>query len=98
MAIGLVLPQFGLVGSGVLFTSDKNEERLAGVLAIVEGIDFAAYERNGIVHVVSRRGEATIENARRVSLSSNERHPLDLLSIIQQIANERNGADGVHQR
>jgi len=32
----LVLPQFGLVGSAVLFTREKNEERLAGVLATLE--------------------------------------------------------------
>lgn len=91
----VVLPQFGLVGSGVLFTSDKNEERLAEVLAIVEGIDFAAYERNGIVHVVSRRGEATIEKrGDEYRYLPTKGDPLDLLSIIQQIANERNGADG----
>ena len=95
----MVLPQFGLVGSGVLFTSDKNEERLAGVLAIVEGIDFAAYERNGIVHVVSRRGEATIEKrGDEYRYLPTKGDPLDLLSIIQQIANERNGAEGIHQR
>ena len=57
----MVLPQYGLVGSGVLFTREKNEERLAGVLATLEGIDFVIYERNGIVHVANRRGEATIE-------------------------------------
>lgn len=91
----VVLPQFGLVGSAVLFTRDKNEERLAGVLAPLEGIDFVTYERNGIVHVANRRGEATIEkrgDAYRYFAIKGD--PLDLLSITQQTANQRNGADG----
>lgn len=91
----VVLPQFGLVGSGVLFTRDKNEERLAGVLATLEGIDFAAYERNGIVHVLNRRGEATIEKrGDEYRYLPTKGDPLDLLSIVQQSANARNGADG----
>jgi len=87
----VVLPQFGLVGSAVLFTRDKNEERLAGVLATLEGIDFVTYERNGIVYVANRRGEATIE--KRVDeyrYSPIKGDPLDLLSIVKQ----QNGADG----
>lgn len=91
----VVLPQFGLVGSGVLFTTEKNEERLAGVLATVEGIDFVAYERNGIVHVVSDRGEATIEKrGDEYRYLPTKGDPLDLLSTIQQVGNERNGAGG----
>ena len=91
----VVLPQFGLVGSGVLFTRDKNEESVAGVLAIVEGVDFAAYERNKKVHVVSRRGEATIEKrGDEYRYLPTKGDPLDLISIAQQSANERNGAGG----
>ena len=91
----VVLPQFGLVGSGVLFTKDKNEERLAGVLATLEGIDFVAYERNGLVHVVSRRGEATIEKRDdEYRYLPTKGDPLDLSLILQQSANERNGNDG----
>jgi hypothetical protein len=90
----VVLPQFGLVGSGVLFTKDKNEERLAGVLAALEGIDFVTYERNGIVHVANRRGEATIEKrGDEYRYLATKGDPLDLLSITQT-ANGRNGADG----
>ena len=88
----VVLPQFGLVGSAVLFTRDKNKERLAGVLATVEGIDFVAYERSGIVHVASRLGEATIERRgdeyRYVAMKGD---PLDLVSITPH---QQNGADG----
>ena len=91
----VVLPQYGLVGSGVLFTREKNEERLAGVLATVEGIDFVVYERNGIVHVANRRGEATIEKrGDQYRYLATKGDPLDLLSIIQQIAKEPNGAGG----
>ena len=90
----VVLPQFGLVGSGVLFTKDKNEERLAAVLATLEGIDFVTYERNGIVHVANRRGEATIEKRDdKYRYLATKGDPLDLLSIAQN-ANGRNGADG----
>lgn len=88
----VVLPQFGLVGSAVLFTRDKNEERLAEVLATLEGVDFVTYERNGVVHVASRRGEATIEkrgDAYRYFAAKGD--PLDLLSIMKQ---QQNGADG----
>ena len=88
----IVLPQFGLVGSAVLFTRDKNEERVAHVLGTVEGVDFVAYEQNGIVHVVNPQGTATIEKRdgayRYLPLNGD---PLDLLSII---ANQRNGSDG----
>ena len=90
----LVLPQFGLVGSGVFFTRDKNEERLANVLATLKGVDFVTYERNGKVYVVNRRGQATIEkrgDEYRYLPTSGD--PLDLLSITQN-ANGRNGADG----
>ena len=91
----LVLPQFGLVGSAVLFTREKNEERLAGVLATLEGIDFVTYERDGIVHVANRRGQATIEKRndeyRYLAVKGD---PLDLLSIAQQTSNHRNGAVG----
>ena len=68
-----------------MFTRENNEERLAAVLATLEGIDFATYERNGIVHVVSRRGEATIEkrgDEYRYAVMKGD--PLDLLSLTHQ--------------
>lgn len=81
----VVLPQFGLVGSAVLFTRENNEERLAAVLATLEGIDFATYERKGIVHVVNRRGEATIEKrGEEYRYSVLKGDPLDLLSLTNQ--------------
>lgn len=87
----VVLPQFGLVGSAVLFTRDKNEERLSKVLATLEGVDFIAYEQNGVVYVVNRNGEATIEKrGEEYRYSAIKGDPLDLQLITQQ----RNGADG----
>jgi hypothetical protein len=86
----VVLPQFGLVGSAVLFTRDKNEDRLAGVLATLDGVDLVTYERNGVVNVVNRYGLATIEKSgNKYRYSAIKGDPLDLLSISQG-----NGADG----
>lgn len=84
----VVLPQFGLVGSAVLFTRERNEDRLAAVLATLEGVDFATYERNGIVNVVSRRGEATIEKrGEEYRYSVLKGDPLDLLSLTKHRQN-----------
>jgi hypothetical protein len=58
-ARSVVFPQFGLIGCAVLFTQEENEERVAQAAA--EGVDFAAYERAGTVHVVGRAGRATVE-------------------------------------
>ncbi len=88
----VVLPQFGLVGSAVLFTRDRNEERLAEVLATLEGVDFVTYEQDGVVHIASRKGEATIERRgdeyRYLAIQGD---PLDLLSFTNH---QQNGADG----
>ena len=91
----VVLPQFGLVGSAVLFTRDKNEERLSEVLAPLKGVDFVAYEADGIVHVSNRRGNATIEKrGDEYRYSAKKGDPLDLLAFTQQTANHQNGAGG----
>jgi hypothetical protein len=91
----VILPQFGLVGSAVLFTREKNEERLANRLATLEGIDFVTYEQNGIVYVLNHRGRATIEksgNQYRYLATTGD--PLNLLSVTQQTGSKRNGANG----
>ncbi|MGH9881783.1 MAG: hypothetical protein ACRD6N_10135 [Pyrinomonadaceae bacterium] len=83
----VVLPQFGLVGSAVLFTNEKNEERLATVLAAVEGVDFTTYERDGIVYVASKDGEATIEKREdQYRYLTTKGDPLGLLPITHQLA------------
>lgn len=90
----VVLPQFGLVGSAVLFTRDKNEKRLSGVLATIEGVDFVAYEADGIVHVGNRRGNATIEKrGDEYRYVAKKGDPLDLLAFTQQ-TDHQNGTDG----
>jgi hypothetical protein len=90
----VVLPQYGLVGSAVLFTRDKNEERLGAVLATLEGVDFVAHEADGIVHVANRRGNATIEKrGDEYRYFAKKGDPLDLLALTQQ-TNHQNGADG----
>lgn len=89
----VVFPQYGLIGSGVLFTREKNEERLAGVLATLEGVDFVTYERNGIVHVANKQGEAVIEKRQdEYRYLPTKGDPLDLVSLIGQVV--RDGGDG----
>ncbi len=86
----VVLPQFGLVGSAVLFTKEENEERLSQVLATVDGVDFVAYEQKGMVHVANRRGEGTIEKCgEEYRYVASKGDPLELLSLTP-----RNGNDG----
>ncbi len=57
----VVFPRFGLIGCALLFTREANEERLARAVAQARGVDFAVYESNGVVYVISRAGRATIE-------------------------------------
>ncbi len=91
----VVLPQFGLVGSAVLFTRETNEARLTEVLATLEGVDFVAYEADGIVHVSNRRGNATIEKrGDEYRYSAKTGDPLDLLAFTRQTANLQNGTQG----
>ena len=90
----VVLPQYGLVGSAVLFTRDKNEERLARILATLKGVDFVTYEGNGIVHVLNRRGDATIEKrGDEYRYSAMKGDPLGLMPFAAD-GRSSNGADG----
>lgn len=57
----VVLPQFGLIGCAVLFTTEANEAKLAQAAATAHGVDFAAYEKSGVVQLVASNGTATIE-------------------------------------
>lgn len=85
----VVIPQFGLVGAAVLFTHDANEPRLAKAAATIEGIDFAVFEKDGIAHVISQRGEATIEKlGNRYRYRATQGDPLDLLPIVQQFGKQ----------
>ncbi len=91
----VVLPQFGLIGCAALFTKESNESRVAEALGDVGGVDFAAYETNGVVHVISQNGRATIE--RRNEDHFKENHfkyvaeagdPLGLSDVMRRLAAE----------
>lgn len=92
----VVLPQFGLVGSAAIFTKERNEARLSEVAAKVQGVDFAAYENNGIAHVVSREGAGVIERRENTFRYRAERgDPLGLLVAARDLAAQgRADADG----
>ncbi|HEX8774982.1 MAG TPA: hypothetical protein VF735_15515 [Pyrinomonadaceae bacterium] len=57
----VVMPQYGLVGCAVLFTRESNEARLAQAMSEAKGVDIAAYEKGGVVHIIARTGRAVIE-------------------------------------
>ncbi len=82
----IVFPQFGLVGSAVLFTRAANEPRLARVAASVEGVDFASYEKEGIVYIFSHKGEATIEKrGQRYRYNMVKGDPLGMLTVTKTL-------------
>lgn len=83
----VVLPQFGLIGCALLFTREANEPRLARTTAGVEGVDFAAYEKEGIVYVLSRDKEATIEKRLgRYRYKMTTGDPLDLNGVVHSLS------------
>ena len=91
----VVIPQFGLIGAVVLFTNEANEQRLASMTASIEGIDFAAYEREGIVHLVSSDGHATIERrGTEYRYRAAKGDPLQLLPVVHVLAGQTKATDG----
>ncbi len=92
-ARSVVLPQFGLIGCALMFTEEENEARLAGVAAQARGVDFAMYERGGIVRVVGRGGAAKIERRGdrfRYQIESGD--PLELKAVAADLK-ERDKSD-----
>jgi len=88
-AKSVVLPQFGLVGCGVLFTQESNEARLAETLAKIRGVDFAAYGNDGAVHILSCDGRASItRRGDRYRYESSQGDPLGLKTIARQLVAE----------
>ncbi len=82
----VVMPQFGLVGCAVLFTNETNEARLATSLIRVRGVDFAAFEKSGVVFVINRHGEARIERrGDRLRYLSERGDPVELNSIVAEL-------------
>jgi len=85
----VVLPQFGLIGCALLFTRDANEARLAQLTAGIRGVDFAVYEKDGVVHVLGRGGAAVIERRGekfRYGLESGD--PLELKDVSERLKRE----------
>ncbi len=83
----VVLPQYGLIGSAVLFTKETNEARLAKAIAEVRGVDFAAYETGGIVYILAHNAVATIERRGESFRYRTEKgDPLNLGFIIREMA------------
>jgi hypothetical protein len=82
----VVFPQYGLIGSAVLFTDESNEARLAQATAMVKGVDFAAYEKGGIVHLLAQSGAATIERrGDRFRYRAERGDPLGMDAITRQL-------------
>lgn len=82
----VVLPQFGLVGCAVMWTQESNEARLATVASRVRGVDFAAYEKDGVVFVLDEEGSATLERrGERFRYRATHGDPLELSTIIESL-------------
>jgi hypothetical protein len=83
----VVFPQYGLIGCALLFTTEDSEPKVADAVANVRGVDFAAYEHDGVVHVTSRGGGATIERqGDRFRYRTTDGDPLQLASVLLQLA------------
>lgn len=82
----VVFPQFGLVGCAVMWTREENEARLAEAVARARGVDFAAYEQAGVVHIVGAAGRALIEgHGGRLSYRLITGDPLELKSVLEDL-------------
>ncbi|MFN7947520.1 MAG: hypothetical protein U0Z53_19380 [Blastocatellia bacterium] len=90
---GIVLPKYGLIGSGALFTAAENKAAVAEISARVPGIDFAAYVApndgdadSRCIIVVSRRGTARLTSEpHRFRYEAISGDPLELNPIIQNL-------------
>ncbi len=90
----VVLPKYGLIGCGALFTAPENRASLAEVCAAVNGVDFAAYKEAGdgsgeeceAVVIISRRGRARIKRAQdRFSYELIKGDPLELSTVASSL-------------
>lgn len=91
----VVIPQFGLIGAAVLFTHEANEQRLANITAVIDGVDFAAFEREEIVYLVSTKGQATLEKrGAGYRYGAVKGDPLQLLPVVEALATQTKTSDG----
>ncbi|HEX8634997.1 MAG TPA: hypothetical protein VF703_12695 [Pyrinomonadaceae bacterium] len=82
----VVLPQFGLVGCAVMWTRESNEEPLAAIVSRVRGVDFAAYEKDGVVYVRNERGIAALERrGGRFRYRAMQGDPLELAAVVESL-------------
>jgi hypothetical protein len=84
---GVILPRYGLVGSGALFTRPELRRELAEVCAGTPGVDLAAFQIPGeegrVITLVSRRGRARIfRDGERYNYEPSVNDPLELKSIM----------------
>ena len=89
--ISVVLPRYGLVGAGVLFTNPENRQRVAEVCAVTKGVDFAVYHAPGdegrIITLVGKQGRARIyREGERYRYEATEGDPLALEPVITAMA------------
>ncbi|MFN0119265.1 MAG: hypothetical protein ACKV2V_02055 [Blastocatellia bacterium] len=88
-ANGVVLPKYGLIGCGVLFTAPENRHAVAETAAQVPGIDFAAFHEEGqaeSVLILSRRGQARITRRQhdyRYEMLQGD--PLELNTLLERL-------------
>jgi hypothetical protein len=57
----VVLPQYGLVSTAVVYTAPGREPAVAEALRAARGVDFSAYRRDAALYVVGPKGTARIE-------------------------------------
>lgn len=81
----VVIPQFGLIGCALLFSKEKNEEEIAERVSKVKGVDFAAYQDDDIVYLVSQNGTATIEKRGDMFRYKSKGDPLDLVNVQREL-------------
>jgi hypothetical protein len=82
----VVLPQFGLVGCAVMWTRESNEARLSAAVSRVPGVDFAAYEKSGVVYLVNGRGTAALERrGEQFRYRATQGDPLELSPVVESL-------------
>ena len=93
-AKSVVLPKYGLIGCGVLFTAPENRAALAETCAAVNGIDFAAYREAGTktsadceaIMIINRRGRARLRREQdRFSYDLSSGDPLELGAVVASL-------------
>jgi len=84
----VVLPRYGLVGAGILYTKPENRQRAAEASINARGVDFAVFQlpadEGHIVNLVSQRGKARIfKSDNRFRYEAVEGDPLELELIVR---------------